>query len=212
MAKSAQRLQRERQRAIRNQVIITDPSKCYVCRTTGLSEKEKFCPNCGFPQQGTNNERKRFIWVLNNKKQVLEDHRKKIKKATNVLFVLGGIYVVFGGIFVAASPREAWLALILYFTIVAAIYVALALWSRKNPFPAILGGFFVYVTLMVIDAINDPASLGQGVIWKFFIISALGYGYSSVKKARALEADLASTKKARELNIEPVNIEEANVA
>src|ERR1700739_4149156 len=164
MAKTALRLEREKQRAIRNQIIITDITKCYVCKSTGLTEHDKFCPNCGFPQRGTKDEMKRFIYVINNKKQILEEHRKKISKATNTLFVLGGINVLVAVLLGVVAEKN--VPVIISCGISAAIYFALGAWSKKNPFAAILSGFFVYITFLAIAAISNPASIVQGLVLK----------------------------------------------
>ncbi|MFI5141780.1 MAG: hypothetical protein ACHQII_05440 [Bacteroidia bacterium] len=208
MAKTALRLEREKQRAIRSQIIITDITKCYVCKSTGLTANDKFCPNCGFPQQGTKDEMKRFIYIINNKKQILEDHRKKINSARNVLYVLAGLNVFVAVILGIVVQNN--IPVLISCGISAAIYLALGLWSKKNPFAAILSGFFVYITLQAIAAISNPASILQGLFLKAGIISAFVYGYKAVKDSKVLEEELQSVQKARKLNIESVDIDEAN--
>ena len=208
MAKTALRLEREKQRAIRGQIIITDSTKCYVCKSTGLTQHDKFCPNCGFPQQGTQDEMKRFVYIINNKKQILEDHRKKINSARNVLYVLAGLNALISVLLGFVFQKN--IHVLISCGLSAVIYLALGLWSKKNPFAAILSGFFVYVTLQAIGVIINPASLLQGLFLKAGIISAFVYGYKAVKDSKVLEEELESVQKARKLNIESVNIEEAN--
>jgi hypothetical protein len=62
---------------------------------------------------------------------------------------------------------------------VALIYLALAFWSDKKPFIALLSGLLLYLTLIIISAVFDPISLVKGFIWKIIIISYLGKGLYS---------------------------------
>jgi hypothetical protein len=187
-----------RDKSIANRTIeIADLSICYYCKTTGLTEKDKFCPNCGFPQRGSQVEMKRFVWNINNKKLLLADHKKAVDKARNILFVLAGIFPLFGLIIGALSDMD--LFVIVSNFIVGGIYLGLGFWAKKNPFPAILTGFCLYITIMVISAVVDPTSIVKGIIMKVIIIGGFYYGYKGVKEAEALEEELAVVEKARDL-------------
>ena len=48
----------------RRQIVITNPSVCYFCKSIGLTETDNFCPNCGFPQRGGQMAMKKFIWNM----------------------------------------------------------------------------------------------------------------------------------------------------
>jgi ribosomal protein L37E len=189
-------IERRRQRS---QITIDDLTTCYYCGSTGLKETDLFCPNCAFPQRGTQAQMKKFIWNVHNKKKLLEDQKKAINKARNILYILAGINLVFGTILGLVKSD---IPTLIVCVIAAGIYFALGQWSKKQPFPAILSGLFVYIVFNVIAAIADPTTLYQGLIWKVVIISGFIYGYKGVKDSKALEAELESIKKAKDLSIE----------
>jgi hypothetical protein len=189
---------RQRSEAKR-QIVITNPSVCYYCKSTNLAESDKFCPNCGFPQRGGQTAMKKFIWNINNKHKLLDDQKKAINKARNILFGLALLFTVFSILF--GVVLEFNLVALLSSLVVAGIYLGLGLWSRKNPFPAILTGFFLYMTLIVVNGVIDPATIFQGLLMKGFIIAGFVYGYKGVKDSAILEKELASIKKAKDLTV-----------
>ncbi len=177
---------------------IVDLTICYYCKSTGLNEEDKFCPNCRFPQNGTQREMKRFLVNVANKKQLLIDKKKSVKKARIILFILAGLNFVFGIVFGIVLNFN--IQILIGSILGALIYFGLGMWSRKNPFPAILSGFLIYVVFNVITAIANPATIVQGIIWKVLIISGFVYGYKGVKDSEALEVELASIKEAKDLS------------
>jgi hypothetical protein len=183
----------------RRQIVISNPSVCYYCKSTGLTEADNFCPNCGFPQKGNQAQMKRFIWTINNKHTLLENQKKAVNKARYILFGLAGLFTLFSILLGAVLKFD--LATLVSNFIIAAIYLGIGLWSLKNPFPAILTGFFLYITIIVINAILDPVSIFSGLLIKGFIIGGFIYGYKGVKESEALEEELASIKKAKDLAV-----------
>ncbi|MDP4266278.1 MAG: hypothetical protein Q8880_02440 [Bacteroidota bacterium] len=181
-------------------IVIEDYTKCHYCKSIGLTQDDTFCPNCGFPQRGTQTEMRNFIWNIRNKKLLLKEQKKAINKGRNILFILAGLNLLFGIVLIVTGKIN--ISVILGIMISAVIYFGLGIWSMKNPFPAILTGFFIYIVLSVIGAINDPKSILNGIIIKAFIIFAFIYAYLGVKDAEKLEKELESIKKAKDLNIE----------
>lgn len=199
MALTSGQIEKERIRQ-RNQIHIDDLSICEYCNSKGLSETEKYCPICGFPQRGTQNEMKKFIWNMHNKKELLDEHKKAINKARVILYILAGLNITIGLVVGFISNFD--LTIIISGSLAAVIYFALAEWCRTNPFPAILSGFFVYIVFNVIAAINNPSSLYEGAFLKIFVIAAFVYGYKGVIDSKKLEKELNSIKKAQDLNID----------
>jgi hypothetical protein len=69
--------------------------------------------------------------------------------------------------------------------LVAGIMLGLFFWARRSPFPAMLTGLCVYLVLVVINAIVDPTTLLQGVLWKVLIIGTLVGGMNAALGERA---------------------------
>lgn len=183
----------------KRQIVISNPSVCHYCKSTGLAEADKFCPNCGFPQRGSQAAMKKFIWNINNKHSLLADQKKAINKARNLLFGLAILFTLFSVLLGAVVGFN--LGVFLTNLVIAGLYLGLGLWSRKNPFPAILTGFFLYITLMVINAVIDPSTIFQGLLIKGFVIAGFVYGYKGVKDSAILEKELESIKKAKDLTV-----------
>ena len=185
----------------RNQIVIDDYSTCYYCDSKGLKESDLFCPNCAFPQGGTQVEMQKFLLEVLRKKNLFKDKKKAIKKARNILFILAGLNFVFAIIF-GLLKTDTNLTIFFSCLIGAIIYFALGMWSQIQPFPAILSGFFVYIVTQVLSAIADPTTIYQGLLWKVIIISGFVYGYKGVKDSQKLEKELDAINVAKDLTLE----------
>lgn len=181
------------------EIVIDDLSKCYYCHSTGLTENDKYCPHCGFPQRGTQQEMRLFLIKIKHKKELLEEKKKTIRRARNILFLLGAINLVGGIAYGYALPAYR-AAIISLSAVVAAIYFGLGFWCRTNPFPAILSGFFVYVVLITVNAIVDPMSLFKGIIVKIVIVVLFIYGYKAVKESEQMKKELEALNTPIDLN------------
>ncbi len=78
--------------------------------------------------------------------------------------------------------------------VLVVIYIALTFWAGRNPFGACLTGLILYLTLNLINAALDPATIIQGFILKIIIILALANG---VKAGLASRRQLADSSNAR---------------
>lgn len=199
MAKTSGQLELERLRK-RNEITITDFSTCYFCKSTGLKEEDKFCPNCAFPQRGLQSEMQKFVWAFRNKKSLLEDQKRAIRKSRNILFALAGLNIIFAVVFGVLIEND--IATLIIQLMVGGIYLGLGFWCMKKPFPAILSGFFVYIVFIVMNGIADPTTLYKGLLWKVIIISAFIYGYKAALQSAKLEKELENMKKAENFNTE----------
>lgn len=197
MQKTSGQLERER-RLKQSEIIIHDYTVCHYCKSTGLSEEDNFCPNCRFPQRGSQMDMKRFLINVKKKEQILGDKRKAVKKARNILYILASLNLLVAvllGIIINFN-----IEVIIGGAIGAGIYFGLAIWSKKKPFAAILSGFFVYIVFNLISAIGDPQTIFHGMIWKIIIISGFIYGYKGVKDSEKLEKELESMKLSKDLS------------
>jgi hypothetical protein len=196
MAKTSGQLEKERLRE-KSQIIITDFTTCHFCKSTGLNHQDHFCPNCAFPQLGTQAEMKNFKLAFSEKQKLLDKKKKAVAKARNILYILAGLNLAFG---VILALIEFNLGVLIINCFAAGVYFSLGLWSRKQPFPAILSGFFVYIVFNVISGIADPSTIYQGVFLKVLIISGFVYGYKGVKESQKLEEEIKLSKSAINLS------------
>jgi len=82
---------------------------------------------------------------------------------------------------------EPWGALIVNL-ILAAIMLALSLWARRSPLPAVLIAAATYVVVIAANAISDPATLGQGLVMKIIVIAFLIKGIKAALALRTASA------------------------
>ncbi|PKP05398.1 MAG: hypothetical protein CVU11_00395 [Bacteroidetes bacterium HGW-Bacteroidetes-6] len=195
---TSEQLDKESQK-LYNDVIITDFTTCYHCKSKGLKDEDYFCPNCRFPQRGDQIEMKKYLIAVKRKKRLYLEHKKAIKKARNILFILGTINLVFGLILGMSKMPNSNIILVACL-ICAAIYFGLGFWSQRKPFAAILSGFFIYIVLNVVAAVQDPNTIYQGIIWKVIIISGFVYGYKGAKDSEGLEKELKSLTDSKDLS------------
>jgi hypothetical protein len=152
---------------------------------------EKFCSACGFPMQGSDQEKSDYRAQVSSAKYWLNEAQKKINEAKIVIYVLAGIMVIFGLIQGFALDDFATMVVCL---VIAILYLIFAAWSNTNPFGAILTSFIVYLTLQLVGVILDPASLFSGMLWKVLFIIAFIKGIRSAKEAQGYMKDLARFK------------------
>jgi hypothetical protein len=178
-----------------NQIEIEDLSVCYFCDNKELIAENKFCPHCGFPQLGTQAEQKRFIWNVRNKSKLLKQHKDSVKRGQIILFILGGLDIIIGiitGLFIKDD-----LFVLISNLIIGAIFISLGFWANKKPFPALLSGLIVYITLLVINGIIDWQSIFNGLVIKILIIAAFFYGFRSINESKNISSELDLIKKAQ---------------
>ena len=156
-------------------------SSCTICKTP-MQSLNVFCPECGFPENGTDKDVAQFHARNAMQKNQHMDADKKIKSARNVLYVMAGITVLFG-VFYFFMGQD--IAVLVTNVVLGIIYLLLGSWTSKKPLAAILLGLLLYLTTIIISAILDPATLIKGVIFKIIIIAYLAkgvYSASSIKK------------------------------
>lgn len=157
---------------------------CTHCETV-ITQDTAFCPECGYPEKGTEQDVAKFYARRAMAKNNTIDAEEKINSARNTLFVIGGVVMLFG--FINFYIDEDNTKLIVNF-IICAIYILLGFWTKQKPLVALLLGLLLYITTVVISAIFEPVTLFKGILWKVLIIGYLGKGIfsaSAIKKEQS---------------------------
>ena len=165
---------------------------CKNCKSEGLDLNLNFCPNCGYPINEDDTEMKRFMVKKQRDKTELEKGEKAVKTARIMLYILSGLNLLIGLIFYALEQTE--LIVLLAGIIGALIYFGLALWSKKNPVPAILSGFFVYLIFVALNAIGDPETLYRGILIKVLIVIGFIYGIQGAINSERIKKEQSAEK------------------
>ncbi len=171
----------------------SEPIESLPCENCSaeVNPNQKFCSQCSFPANGTEDEKRSFRLLVSSRKRFLKDANEKIKSGKTIIYVLAGLYFVFGLFFGLVNDDIATMVVYLVCTI---IYLILAAWSSKNPFGAILTALIIYVTIHVLAAIVEPASIFSGIILKIIFISAFVKGIRSAQEAQKYLAELGKLK------------------
>jgi hypothetical protein len=103
---------------------------------------------------------------------------KLAKHARGVLVVLAVVQLAGTAIlYVAGAVREPvdiGVAILL-----GVVFGGLAIWARKDPLTAVLVGLGMYVTLVLLSAIIEPATLFSGLILKVIVAAMFWNGIST---------------------------------
>ena len=103
-----------------------------------------------------------------------------------MLFVIAGIQLI--PIFMLGPLEEnVKLIAIGIYLFISAVFVGLAFWTRKSPYPALITATIFFVSLHVLFAILDPATIIQGLILKVVAIVLLVLGIRNAKEAKDLK-------------------------
>jgi len=181
----------------RRTIVISDLSVCHYCKLKDLSDKSTTCPNCGFPQRGSQVEMKRFIWNINNKHILLAQHKKAIEQARNILF---GLFALFTGLALLSLIFKVNIIEFSVFLLVGTIYLGLGLLSKHKPFVSILSGFILFFVALIVHGVIDSEAIFKALFMKGVVIAGFYYGYKGVSSAESIEDELELIKNAKEIN------------
>jgi hypothetical protein len=169
---------------------VADITSCKCC-STAISENDQFCQSCGFPLKGTEEEQNNFIYSRNYKHIELEGLDKKIRSAGTTLYVLAGLFLVFGLVYFGMNASDSTAsAMLITYGILAVLFLLLGFWSKKKPVAAIISGLVLYILLQILSAIDDPVNIVKGIIVKIIIIGYLIKGMQSAFEAEKIRKQL----------------------
>lgn len=154
---------------------------------------DTFCNNCGFPLQGTKEEKDSHIANRTVKEIDLIELQRSVESACNSLYWIAGFIGLSTVVtyFIAASEDQ--FTLLIMNVILVGAFLGFAVLGKTRPTAAMISGLSLYLIIQVLNLIADPATIFSGIIFKIGIIFYLIKGIKAV-----LEAD----KIKKELNIE----------
>lgn len=153
----------------------------------------KFCPNCSFPIGGADEEKSQFRIRIVRNKQLIKDAKNKIQSAKIIMYVLAGLTFLMG--VYQGFGQDNFSGLIVN-CVLSLLYLIMIAWADKNPFAATLSVFILYITVNLLNAFFDPATLFSGIILKIIVIAGLIKGITSAKEAQDSLNELEKVKAA----------------
>jgi hypothetical protein len=127
---------------------------CRHCNYVNETEFS-FCTNCGYPLQNRLLE-DIFYKRIRQRTNILFKAESSVTVARIVLYVIGSF--LFMGVFFLFAESSRKYIIVLLALMLSGLFFFLALWSRKNPFTALLTAFII---LIAFSAINIFSSLIQ---------------------------------------------------
>ncbi|MEO6976950.1 MAG: zinc ribbon domain-containing protein [Mucilaginibacter sp.] len=172
--------------------LTTTPVTVQRCETCykDVSPDDAFCQSCGYPLKGTDQEQKDFRLQHDFRNIDLFAFNSKIKKASNALYYLSGIFVVSGLIIYFINPNaENAVAVLITNLILAMLFLALGGYSKKKPLACIISGLCLYTIIVILNAIVDPITIVRGIIFKIVVIGFLINGLKSALEVEKIKKE-----------------------
>jgi hypothetical protein len=118
----------------------------------------------------------------------MEGYDKPVRRARITLFIIAGLILItlYQVLPFNDDPVRMITAGIIVFE--AGIYVALALWTRKKPYTALIVSLCLFGGTILLNAVIQPASLFYGILIKIAIIVALIAGLSNARDCQRMMA------------------------
>lgn len=153
---------------VNDELMVETGGKPILCSACGKPVKpnDRFCGACGHEMPPAEHHL----------------HNKHVKSAMHAIIVLAVLFAV-AGVFLYSVTNDK--ADLVVYLILSGIMAGLAWWSRRAPLAAVLVATATYIALIVVNAILDPKTLGQGLLVKIIIIALLVRG---IKAALALRS------------------------
>jgi hypothetical protein len=119
----------------------------------------------------------------------MEGYDKHIRNARIMLFILAGLFLLSLVSLTPFDDNPLKLVMAGIIVLFAAAYIALAFWTKKKPYTAILTALILFISLEVLSFLLQPASIFQGWILKIIVILLLLLGLRNAKESqRMMEA------------------------
>ena len=169
------------------ELAIINCSKC----SSPVAEHDKFCNECGFPENGSQKEKELYDYRIKLKMDVVEEAQKKLKNVKVLLYVIAGLNFAIGAYFVTTDTN---IADGLFNMFSAAIYLACVIWVNKQPLTGVLAAFVFWIVTQLLLVLVDPALLFNGIILKAVFIGIFIKGISSANDVKKYTAQLKDLK------------------
>lgn len=158
---------------------------CSHCNST-VAFDSVFCNNCGYPVNGTDQERDLFNFRIKLKKDTIDEANKKLKNVRVMLYIVAGINVIAGLIYFFQGMTVEVIASLIGMV----VYVGCAYWVSKQPLTGVIAAFIFWILIQLLAALGDPATLIHGLLWKVIFISIFVKGISSAMDVKKFKTQL----------------------
>jgi len=146
--------------------------ECPSCKNE-VSQGIDVCDFCEFPFIGTEKEKSIHIGKFISKKGVIFDANESLNKIQKLLFVIVGITLLSLALNFSLLIQDVFV-LVLNLAIVL-VLSGCAILVKKSPLTFMIIPLTIMLTLYLVNYVQDPRSLGQGILFKCIVIGGLIY-------------------------------------
>ncbi|MFM6925248.1 MAG: hypothetical protein ACKOU7_07065 [Ferruginibacter sp.] len=132
--------------------------------------------------------------IFNEQEFSMEGYDKHIRQARQALFIAAGILLLNALLLFSKYPVEMeimWLDYLMWIVYIGG-FIALALWTKKKPYYAIIGGLILMGIFILVNAIIDPGTIIGGIIFKIAVIAFLVKGLADAKEAQQMKEQFSN--------------------
>lgn len=161
-------------------------TKCSNCNSE-ISNSDVFCSNCGYPENGSDQEKNKFNYRIKLRQDVVKDAKQKLVQIQFFLAFLGVLYTALGMYFLYSGFN-----LVDYLAnfIVAAIFFACIYWVKKQPLTGVISAFIFWIILQLSVVFEDPSLLIRGIVLKIIIIGVFIKGITNARDYKEFSSKL----------------------
>ncbi len=119
----------------------------------------------------------------------MEGYDKHIRQARNAIYTAAAVLFINLLVLAATAPNGyeyLWIDLGVWGIFIAG-FIALALYTKKKPYTAIVGAMILYALYILLNALLDVSTLYKGIIMKIIIIVLLVKGVNNAKQAQSMK-------------------------
>ena len=127
--------------------------------------------------------------IFNEQEFSMEGYDRHIRQARNALFTAAAILLLNAIILFAQYPFDIeimWLDYLIWVVYIGG-FIALALWTKKKPYYAIIGGLILMGIFILVNAIIDPSTIFGGIIFKIAVVVFLIKGLGDAREAQQMK-------------------------
>lgn len=146
---------------------------CKHCKIE-LKSIDLKCHNCGYPNNGTRDEKQQYVDKEIMNREVYKDTTKANSEAKTVLFVIAAINILIPIILVVFSDGVNIINLILYI-IGAILYSGLGLLANMKPMIASIVGLVILLIIYLFTFLGDPTMIIRYIYLKIAFVGGLSY-------------------------------------
>jgi hypothetical protein len=173
-----------------------EKAHCPSCHKVYLAtQRPDSCYDCAFPFTGTDKEKSKHIGQNLVKKNVINDASSAAKKASNLLFILAGIYIINVAIAEFATPTGLDIVDLIIYLWLVVCFIFCGAFLSKSPIIFSVIPLAALMIVYVLGYIANPSSIISGFILKIVSVVMLIYAISKNWEAEKLKKQNAFLNK-----------------